>query len=329
MKIFIGGSLSNIEKNGELCHQFVTKLGELIVERGHILLNGCRGSLDKKIAESANSWLEKNGGNPQTQIISYICEGEEDKQVHSVGKILNSEYKDWGFEKETPEIPEQIANSDVTVFIAGSEGTYVAANFARLADKPIIGIGTFGGSGNKLHKVEKKSFTDNYGYLLSDDLKYDDLNVVATKNNAESLAKNLVSICENLRRSRKVFTIMSFKNEYKDVYESFKSICKNNDYKTDRTDEDLNLSPITAKILEGIKQSDFVIADVSEMSANVFYEIGYAKGIKRDVVITAKEGIALPFDIKDLPVIYYDRLNMKDTLEPQLDKVIGSIKIRR
>ncbi len=329
MKIFIGGSLSNIEKNGELCHQFVTKLGELIMQRGHVLLNGCRGSLDKRIAESANSWLEKNGGNPQSQIISYICEGQEDKQVHKVGKILNSDYKDWGFGKETPEIPEQIAHADVAIFIAGNEGTYVAANFARLAGKPILGIGTFGGSGQKLHKVEKKNFADNYAYLLADDFRYDDLNVVATQNCAESLADNLISICENLKRSRKVFTIMSFKNEYKDVYESFKLVCKNNDYRTDRTDEDLNLSPITGKILEGIKQSDFVIADVSEMSPNVFYEIGYAKGIKRDVVITSKEGIELPFDIKDLPVIYYDRLNMKETLEPKLDKLISSIRIKK
>ncbi len=329
MKIFIGGSLSNIEKNGELCHQFVAKLGELIMERGHILLNGCRGSLDKEIAESANSWLEENGGNPQSQIISYLCEGQEDKQVHNVGKILNSDYKDWGFEKETPEVPEQIAQSDVAVFIAGSEGTYVAANFARLAGKPILGIGTFGGSGQKLHKVEKTNFADNYAYLLANNLKYDDLNVVATLNCPDSLANNLISICENLKRSRKVFTIMSFKNEYKDVYETFKLVCKNNDYTTDRTDEDLNLSPITGKILEGIKQSDFVIADVSEMSPNVFYEIGYAKGIKRDVVITSKEGIELPFDIKDLPVIYYDRLNMRDTLEPRLHKLISSIKIKK
>lgn len=329
MKIFVGGSLSNIEKNGELCNLFVKKLGELIVARGHTLLNGCRGSLDKMIAESANNWLTENGGNPQNQVISYLCEGQEDKQVHHVGKILNSDYKDWGFDKETPEVPEQIALADVTIFIAGSEGTYLAANFARLAVKPILGIGTFGGSGLELYKVEKNNFSNNYAYLLSDDLEYDELNVLATQDVLDRLANNLVSICENLMRSKKVFTIMSFKEEYKDLYESFKLICKNNEYTTDITSQDLGLGPITVKILEGIKQSDFVIADVSEMSPNVFYEIGYAKGINRDVIITAKKGVDLPFDIKDLPVIYYDRLNMKDTLEPRLDKLIKSIKIKK
>jgi hypothetical protein len=328
MKIFVGGSLSKIEKNEELCHQFVTRLGEMIMERGHILLNGCRGSLDKMIAEAANNWMVKNGRDPQSQIISYICEGDEDKKIHNVGLILNSDYKNWSFEKETPEVPEQISQADVAVFIAGSEGTYIAANFARLAGKPILGIGTFGGSGLKLYKAEKQRLFDNYAYL-NESLSYDNLNAVATENTRDSLSKALITICENLMRSRKVFTIMSFKEEYKDVYESFKLICSKSDYQTDRTDEDLNLSPITSKILDGIKQSDFVIADVSELSPNVFYEIGYAKGINRHVVITAKKPTELPFDIKDLPVIFYERLNLKESLEPQLDKLISSIKIQK
>lgn len=327
MKIYVGGSLSKIEKNEEHCNQFVTKLGELIMERGHILLNGCRGSLDKKIAEAANDWLIKNGKDPQHQVISFICEGEEDKKNHSVGLILNSDYKNWSFEKETPEVPEQISQADVTVFVAGNEGTYIAANFARISRKPILGIGTFGGSGLKLYKAEKENFVENYAYLLNEEVDYNNLNVVATENISDRLANDLITICENLMRSRKVFTIMSFKDEYKDVYESFKTICSNNDYQTDRTDEDLNLSPITSKILDGIKHSDFVIADVTEMSPNVFYEIGYAKGIHRDVVVTAKKGTELPFDIKDFPVIFYDRLNLKASLEPKLDKLIKSIKI--
>jgi hypothetical protein len=59
------------------------------------------------------------------------------------------------------------------------------------------------------------------------------------------------------------------------------------------------------------------------------HEIGYAKGIIRDVIITAKKGTDLPFDIKDFPVIFYDRLNLKETLEPKLDKLISSIKVKK
>lgn len=333
MKIFVGGSLKDVEKNEEICHQFVVKLGESIVSRGHTLLNGCRGSLDKTIAESANAWLLANGKNPEEYIESYINEGEEDRQIHHVGSIFISNLKDWSIEKATTEIPEQIEQADVTIFVAGSNGTFIASTWARFADKPILGIGTFGGSGRELFKSEKERFSNKYSYLLNGNIKYENLNVVSGNDVANTLSNNVIHICEDLLRSRKVFSIMSFKPEYNDVYEVFKHTCMNYDYETERTDEDLNLSPITTKILDGIKQSDFVIADVSELSPNVFYEIGYAKGLQRAVIITANEnlkhGEGLPFDIKDFPVIFYNRLDLKQTLEPQLNKIIQSIRIKK
>lgn len=325
MKIFIGGSLNNIEKYGEVCNPFVERLAELAMERGHIILNGCRGSLDKKVAESAAAWLQKNGKDPRSQIRSYILENEEGNKVHDVGTILVSELKDWSIEKEKTEVPEQIKLADITIFIAGTNGTFRAATFARFANKPILGIGMFGGSGRKLNISEKENFETNYSHLLNGELTYENLNQVTT--DVDCLAKEIISLCEDLMRSSIVYSIMSFKPEFNDVFEIFSSICAKNDYKAIRTDKDPNFNPITSRILEGIRQSDFVIADVSEMSPNVFYEIGFAKGINRQVIITAKIDTPLPFDIKDLQVIYYDRLNLKETLEPKLEKWVSSVKI--
>ena len=158
MKIFVGGSLRDIEKNEEVCHQFVNQLGTLIVERGHLLLNGCRGSLDKMIAESAATWLQGQSKNTQDYIHSYILEGEEEKQIHEVGRIFISELKDWEMQSVGLDIPEQISMADVTIFIGGSEGTLKAANFARMAQKPILGIGMFGGAGYDLNKYERPFF---------------------------------------------------------------------------------------------------------------------------------------------------------------------------
>jgi hypothetical protein len=53
MKIFVGGSLRDVQVDGTLCRQFVEKFAEKIVHREHTLLTGCRGSLDKAIAEAA------------------------------------------------------------------------------------------------------------------------------------------------------------------------------------------------------------------------------------------------------------------------------------
>ena len=320
MKIFVGGSLKNIEKNSEICTQFVTRLGELLMERGHILLNGCRGSLDKMIAESAAAWLEKNQKDPCKQIHSYILDGEEDKKIHDVGSVFISKLKDWSIEHVVTEVPEQINKANATIFIGGMNGTFAAATFARFAKKPILGIGMFGGSGRELNRSEKKAFEETYSYLLANPVSYDELNLF-TKD-VDRLADIVVSICEDLKRSSVVYSIMSFNKKYDDVFGIYKSTCERNGYKAERTDLDPNLSPISTRILDGIKQSDFVIADVSEMSPNVFYEIGYAQGLNRAVIITAETGTLLPFDIKDLPVIYYDRLNLNESLELKLEKYI-------
>ncbi|HSG81758.1 MAG TPA: hypothetical protein VLC48_05900 [Gemmatimonadota bacterium] len=45
MKIFVGGSIKKVEMYPDTCVSFVRRLGESIVERGHVLMTGCRGSL--------------------------------------------------------------------------------------------------------------------------------------------------------------------------------------------------------------------------------------------------------------------------------------------
>lgn len=58
-----------------------------------------------------------------------------------------------------------------------------------------------------------------------------------------------------------------------------------------------------------------MIADLTELKQNVFFELGYAKGLKKPVVATAKEGTELPFDIKDLPTTFWDPVDQKKLRE--------------
>ena len=65
-----------------------------------------------------------------------------------------------------------------------------------------------------------------------------------------------------------------------------------------------------------------VIADVTETSPNVFYEIGFAEGLGRPIIATAKEGTKLPFDIVDTPVTFWNSLDdLKTKLQPLINEV--------
>ena len=52
-------------------------LGERIIKHGYTLLTGCRGSLDKAIAEAAHNRLESSDQNRHGQVLSYRLKNEE------------------------------------------------------------------------------------------------------------------------------------------------------------------------------------------------------------------------------------------------------------
>jgi hypothetical protein len=48
---------------------------------------------------------------------------------------------------------------------------------------------------------------------------------------------------------------------------------------------------------------------------NVYYEVGYAQALGKDVIATARENTKLPFDLFDIPTLFWDS---QDTLETKL-----------
>lgn len=106
-----------------------------------------------------------------------------------------------------------------------------------------------------------------------------------------------------------VFVIMSFKLQYNQVYDAFKlagQSIKGHNLRIERVDEHIGGYIITDRIDECIKNAGLIICDVSEMSPNVFYELGYARGNEKSIIMTAKKGVTLPFDLRQYRTIFYD-----------------------
>lgn len=122
MKFYVGGSLREVPRDPEGCHEFVAALGAEIVRAGHVLLNGCRSSLDREIAASAHEWLSKNGGDPEEHILSCFLRNET--AVHQFGRVRCSALEDWQMSHPELEVPEQIELADASIFLDGNEGTF-------------------------------------------------------------------------------------------------------------------------------------------------------------------------------------------------------------
>lgn len=120
------------------------------------------------------------------------------------------------------------------------------------------------------------------------------------------------------------FFAMPFSNQYTNLYDTLTLYLQNDGYKCIRVDNNLSASvPIINLILNGIATSQFVIVDISETNANVFYELGITHTIKdyENVFIIKEKDAKTPFDIQHLQYIAYDKNNLKALANKLLERL--------
>lgn len=85
---------------------------------------------------------------------------------------------------------------------------------------------------------------------------------------------------------------------------------------------------ITDEILQNILTCQIVIAECSATNKNVFFEVGYALGNKRDVIFLVDEAKNIPFDLKDFKfIIHHDSIPiLSEQLKSRLEYFL---KLRR
>ncbi|WP_457894637.1 hypothetical protein [Stenotrophomonas hibiscicola] len=88
-----------------------------------------------------------------------------------------------------------------------------------------------------------------------------------------------------------------------------------------RIDEQQSNERITDRILEGIRESEYIVADLTNARPNVFYEAGYALGKGKLPIYIARDGTHLEFDLKDYPVIFFK--NQRELREGLIARLTG------
>jgi predicted Rossmann-fold nucleotide-binding protein len=306
--------------------RFATALGREIISRGHVVLGGCRSELDAVVARAAEEACIDKNRDPKKLIRSWVS---QKPPSHDKGEITRSRVDDWSQVPRGYDFPEQIREADAVVIVGGQTGTHYAASWARLASKPIVPVAAFGGAAAEIFNDELQNFDHRYANRISRD-DYEILDRVIQPPTPETwvadLAKDVVSLTEKLISSRDVFIIMSFgEKEYLlDAYDTFCAVCKENDFFGFRVDDHIDHNQrIVPTVLDSIRRSVFIIADVSEPRPNVYYELGYAQALGKGIITTAYKGTQLPFDIFDVPTLYW---NSQRTLREELDKRIKNVR---
>jgi predicted Rossmann-fold nucleotide-binding protein len=298
--------------------EFAQQIGQQLIAQGHSLINGCQTELDRVVAEAA---LGQLGQAPVGQrIVSYVMQGKQ--PIHRIGTLIQSDRTDWDIGGSSPQPPELVGNADAVILLGGFYGTFMAANWARLNHKPLLPFAVFGGAAKEVYAEEAKRFDQIYSGNITR-LEYDQV-VRSLSNDWPALAKATIALAEKVVTSPRVFVIMSFRPDaqYEDLYDSIRRVCAKFQYEARRVDESNLNKRIVPEIARQIRQCAFVIADVSEAKANVYYEVGFADGLAKETILVARKDTPLPFDINDVPVLFWDGLRK---FEQDLERRVANI----
>ncbi|MBM4018141.1 MAG: hypothetical protein FJ288_07395 [Planctomycetes bacterium] len=87
--------------------------------------------------------------------------------------------------------------------------------------------------------------------------------------------------------------------------------------------------PLLDKIHALIERAELIVVELSQPSPNVYYEVGYAKAIRKEVLVICQKGTDVPEDLKGLERIEYEDRDpqwqhFEDKLRAQLSNKVDS-----
>lgn len=129
------------------------------------------------------------------------------------------------------------------------------------------------------------------------------------------------------RRGR-VFVAMQFTSPFMELHEEvIKVVCREFGLEAHRADESYQPGLIVEDVTREIIESEFVIAEITPANPNVYYEVGFAHALNKQVILLAeREGGKLPFDISGNRVLFYENSILgKRKFEEGLRNHIASI----
>src|SRR5215217_588733 len=108
------------------------------------------------------------------------------------------------------------------------------------------------------------------------------------------------------KKKRTCLVLMPFAGEFQDIYEiAIKPAIEATGLLTLRADEFIGASSILEDVIRGIFEADILIVDVSAANPNVFYELGIAHTLGKNVILITQDDKYVPVDFRHYRYIVY------------------------
>lgn len=94
-----------------------------------------------------------------------------------------------------------------------------------------------------------------------------------------------------------------------------------------RSDESAEIGMITDHVITEILESDLIVADLTFLNPNVFYELGIAHSVEKPVIPIAHCETKLPFDNLGMRAVMFDPTDWHSQVEATVTAVLSLPKL--
>ena len=324
MVAFLGGNFAN-----DCDIHLAKQLGALVAEhtRLRICVSGYKGkmyadnplsfhpSFGFSVASGAAAVLNKS--EQQIRMITKLSIARQSKaDIFEFGEVVEPH----GGNEQSRRL-SIVSSADVICLAGGRTGTSDYFNFGLALDKPTLPLPFFGGAARKIWGKYHK-YLCNY-FNIDEPTSSQWLNFqpdILNQEGIAELAERIVVVLAGAVRIRCV-VCMPFRDHFEWVYEQIiKPAASAACVDLVRIDLENTVGDISAKFSSEISHADCAIAIVTGQRPNVLYEVGFAHGLRKNVLFLCQRDAHIhpqdvPFYLRNHRTIWYpDRWDDKGIL---------------
>ncbi len=127
-------------------------------------------------------------------------------------------------------------------------------------------------------------------------------------------------------KTRPAFLAISYAPQFEPVKMAVREAAVHAGFECEVTGDLETAGDIMDQVWQGIRGADAVVADITGRNPNVFYEIGLARALGKEVILISQESVA-PFDIRSSRLVSYDSGDLEN-LKTRLEAAFRAISAR-